>query len=339
MPRRRPTLRDVSAVAGVSPKTVSRVINADPAVAPATAERVREAIRRLGFRPNPVARSLRVGRDDAIGLVVENIADPFFAEVTGAIEELARERGMFVIVTSSGYAPENERTAIGGLANRRVAGIIITPTSDDHAYLDRSLPGLPAVFVDRPPVGFEADSVLSDNEGGARAATEHLIRHGHRRIAFVGDRPHVYTTRLRHRGFRAAMRAAGIPVDERLVRVGAVDARDATAETLDLLASSPAPTAVLSANARSSLGVARALRLGGHTRVAHVGFDDFAAADSLTPPVTAVSQDPHRLGRTAAELLFARVNGETGPPRRVVLPVRLIVRGSGELPPPEDERA
>jgi LacI family transcriptional regulator len=330
---RRPTLRDVSAIAGVSPKTVSRVVNADPAVAPATAERVRAAIRQLGFRPNPVARSLRVGRDDAIGLVVENIADPFFAEVTGAIEEVARERGMFVIVTSSGYAPENERVAISGLTHRRVAGVIVTPTSEDHSYLSRSLPRLPAVFVDRPPVGYEADTVLADNEGGARAATAHLIRHGHRRIAFVGDRPHVYTTRLRHQGFRAAMRDAGIPVDERLVRVDAADARNATAETLDLLAADPAPTAVISANARSSLGVVRALHLGGRTDVAHVGFDDFAAADSLSPPVTAVSQDPRRLGRTAARLLLERVDGEAGPPRRVVLPVELIVRGSGELPP------
>ncbi|MEV5409362.1 LacI family DNA-binding transcriptional regulator [Thermopolyspora sp. NPDC052614] len=330
---RRPTLRDVSAIAGVSPKTVSRVVNADPGVAPATAERVRAAIRELGFRPNPVARSLRVGRDDAIGLVVENIADPFFAEVTGAIEEVARERRMFVIVTSSGYAPENERVAVGGLTHRRVAGVIVTPTSDDHSYLARTLPKLPAVFVDRPPIQYEADTVLADNEGGAWTATTHLIRHGHRRIAFVGDRLHVYTTRLRYQGFRAAMLDAGIPVDDRLVRVDATGAQNATAETLDLLSVTPAPTAVISANARSSLGVVRALHLGGRTDVAHVSFDDFAAADSLSPPVTAVSQDPRRLGRTAAELLFDRIGGECGPPRRVVLPVRLIVRGSGELPP------
>lgn len=333
MSPRRPTLRDVSALAGVSPKTVSRVINADPAVAPATAERVREAIRQLGFRPNPVARSLRVGRDDAVGLVVENIRDPFFAEVTGAIEELARERGMFVIVTSSGYAPENERTAIAGLTNRRVAGIIITPTSADHSYLGQYLPRLPAVFVDRPPIQYEADVVLSDNEGGARAATEHLIRHGHRRIAFVSDRLHVYTTRLRYQGFRMAMQDAGIPVDERLVRVNSSDAQNATAETLELVSSAHPPTAVISANARCSLGVVRALHLSGHTEIAHVSFDDFPAADSLTPPVTAISQDPDHLGRTAARLLFDRLNGESGPPRRVVLPVRLIVRGSGELPP------
>jgi LacI family transcriptional regulator len=331
---RQPTMRDVSVLAGVSAKTVSRVINDDPAVAPATAARVREAIRELGFQPNPVARSLRVGRDDAIALVIENIADPFMAELTGAVEEVARDRGMFVVVTSSGYAPENERVVVAGLANRRVAGLIITPTSDDHSYLGHPSVRFPTVFVDRPPVQFDSDTVLSDNEGGARTATEHLITHGHRRIAFVGDRLHVYTTRLRYQGFRAAMREAGIPVDESLVRIDAMGADNSTAAMTALLAADPGPTAVISANSRTSLGVVRALHLGDRTDVAHVSFDDFAAAESLNPPVTAIYQDPQRLGHQSAELLFDRINGETGPPRRVVLPVKLIVRGSGELPPP-----
>jgi Transcriptional regulators len=333
---RRPTLRDVSAIAGVSPKTVSRVINQDRGVAPATAERVRAAIRELGFHPNPVARSLRMGRDDAIGLIVENIADPFFAEVTGAVEEIARERGMFVIITSSGYAPENERVAIGGLTDRRVAGLIIVPTSGDHSYLGEPPLRMPAVFADRPPIQHDSDTVLSDNEGGARMATAHLLGYGHRHIAFVGDRLHVYTTRLRYQGFRTAMLEAGVPVDDRLVRVDALGAQNSTAVMLDLLAGDPAPTAVISGNARASLGVVRALHLSGRTDVAHVSFDDFHAAESLNPPVTAISQDPQRLGRRAAELLFDRINGETAPPRRVVLPVRLIIRGSGELSPARD---
>lgn len=331
---RRPTLRDVSVLAGVSPKTVSRVINDDPGVASGTAERVREAIRELGFYPNPVARSLRVGRDDAIGLVVENIADPFFAEVTSAIEEAARERGMFVVITSSGYAPENEHVAVRGLADRRVAGLIITPTSGDHSYLSHLPARLPSVFVDRPPIQHDSDTVLADNESGARLATAHLIRYGHRRVAFVGDRLHVYTTRLRYQGFRAALVDAGIPVDERLVRVNMMDAQNSTAAMVDLLKADPGPTAVISANARTSLGVVRALHLSDRTDIAHVSFDDFFGAESLNPPVTAISQDPQRLGREAAALLFDRINGATGPPRRVVLPVQLIVRGSGELRPP-----
>jgi LacI family transcriptional regulator len=331
---RRPTLRDVSVLAGVSAKTVSRVINDDPAVAPGTAERVQAAILELGFHPNPVARSLRMGRDDAVGLVVENIADPFMAEVTGAVEEMARERGMFVVIASAGYAPENERAVVSGLTNRRVAGLIITPTSGDHSYLNQSPTRFPTVFVDRPPIQHDADTVLADNEGGARTGTKHVIDHGHRRVAFVGDRLHIYTTRLRYQGFRAAMLDAGLPVDERLVRVDAMGAQNSTAAMVDLLASDPVPTAVISANARTSLGVVRALHQRGRTDIAHVSFDDFQAADSLTPPVTAIYQDPQALGRQAAELLFNRLNGDTSPPQRVVLPVKLIIRGSGELPPP-----
>jgi LacI family transcriptional regulator len=330
---RRPTLQDVSALAGVSAKTVSRVINDDPAVTPATTERVRAAIRELGFYPNPVARSLRVGRDDAIGLVVENIADPFMAEVTSAVEEVARKRGVFVVITSSGYEPENERPAVTGLSHRRVAGLIIVPTSGDHSYLGQPPVRFPAVFVDRPPIQHDSDTVLADNEGGARIATKHVIDHGHRRIAFVGDRLHIYTTRLRYQGFRAAMQEAGVPVDERLIQVDAVGAQNSTTAMMELLDAEDGPTAVIAANARSSMGVVRALHLRDRTDIAHVSFDDFPAAESLNPPVTAIYQDPRRLGREAAELLFDRINGETGPPRRVVLPVELIVRGSGELPP------
>ncbi|GLI01594.1 LacI family DNA-binding transcriptional regulator [Phytohabitans aurantiacus] len=333
MSSRRPTLRDVSSLAGVSAKTVSRVINDDPAVAPGTAEKVQAAIRELGFFPNPVARSLRVGRDDAVGLVVENIADPFFAEVTSAVEEVARERGMFVVIASAGYAPENERVVVDGLTNRRVAGLIITPTSGDHSYLGHGHSRLPTVFVDRPPIQHDADTVLADNEGGARLATRHLIDHGHRRVAFIGDRLHIYTTRLRYQGFRAAMLDAGLQVDERLVRVDAMGAQNSTAATVELLTSDPNPTAVISANARTSLGVVKALHQEDRTDIAHVSFDDFQGAESLNPPVTAVYQDPQALGRQAAELLFDRLNGDDTPPRRVVLPVRLIVRGSGELPP------
>jgi LacI family transcriptional regulator len=331
---RRPTMRDVSRLAGVSVKTISRVINDDPAVAPATAARVQAAIRELGFQPNLVARSLRVGRDDAVGLVVENIADPFFAEMTSAIERAARERGMFVVITSAGYAPENEHAVVNGIASRHVAGLILSPTSGDHSYLARQRLRFPVVFVDRPPVQYDVDAVLVDNEGAARKATEHLIKHGHRRIAFVGDRLHVYTMSLRYQGFRAAMRDAGLAVEERLVRADALETENSIAAMEQLLESAGDLTAVISANARASLGVVRALHKRGRTDVALVSFDDFQGAESLTPPVTVIYQDPRQMGRQAAALLFDRIGGATGPAKRVVLPVKLIVRGSGELPPP-----
>lgn len=330
---RAPTLRDVAEVAAVSIKTVSRVVNGSGPVATETESRVRAAIAELGFRPNPAARSLRVGVDDAVGLVIENLADPFMATLTASIEERLRESGIFVIVTSGGYAPHNERKAVESLTYRRVAGIIITPTSPSHRYLAEGLAGVPLVFVDRPPVQFDADTVLVDNEGGAKLATEHLLAHGHRRIAFVGDRIGLFTTGLRHQGFRSTMAAAGVPVDEALVRTDVVDPETTLRAVREMLDHPEPPTAMIAANARSSLGMIRGLHEQKSCRVAHVSFDDFDMAQSLSPPVTVVTQDPEQMGRAAAELLLDRMGNPERPTKHLLLPTRLIVRGSGETRP------
>lgn len=316
---------------GVSLRTISRFINDSGPVAEETAARVREAIDKLGFRPNPVARSLRVGQDNAVGLVIENIADPFMAAMTAAVEERMRAHGIFVVITSGGYEPENERAAVESLVNRRIAGMIIVPTSSSHAYLSSERPNLPVVFVDRPPIQFEADTVLADNEGGARTATEHLIAHGHRRIAFITDRAHLFTTALRLQGYRTALQAAGIPAEPALIRADVSGIQQAGDVVRDLLAGDGPPSAVFSANTRTSLGVVRGLHDIGASSTAHVSFDDFESADSLTPPVTVVHQDPARMGQEAADLLLDRMAKGPGPARHVVLPTRLIPRGSGEL--------
>lgn len=330
---RPPTLRDVAEMTGVSIKTISRFVNGSGPVAPGTAARVQKAIDTLGFRPNSAARSLRVGRDDAIGLVIENIADPFLATLTAAVEARMRDQGLFVIITSGGYDPENERGAVESLVHRRVAGVVLTPTSEDHSYLTGERLRVPFVFVDRPPTNLDGDTVLVDNEGGLRTATEHLITGGHRRIAFVGDRIDLFTTRLRFQGFCKALEGAGILLDERLIRTDVVDAVTAAQATRELLAGAAPPTAVVSANARSSLGVVQGLRVEGPPTVAHVCFDDFDGAESMSPPVTVVYQDPVRMGREAADLLVERITDNSGPRRHILLPTQLIIRGSGELPP------
>ncbi len=329
----RPTLRDVAELAGVSMKTISRVVNGNGHVAESTERRVRAAIKELGFRPNPAARSLRVGYDDAVGLVIESIGDPFMATLTAGVEERLREAGKSLIITSGGYAPENERAAVESLAYRRVAGMIITPTSTSHAYLSGILGGVPVVFVDRPPVQFDTDSVLADNEGGATLATEHLIAGGHERIAFVGDRIGLFTTSFRYQGFRSAMAAADIPILDHLVRTDVVDVDTSAKATREMLAAEQPPTAVISANARSSLGVVRALHQDAPCVVAHVSFDDFEGAESLSPAVTVIHQDPIEMGHAAADLLLQRLSDPSGPSRHVLLSTRMIVRGSGELPP------
>jgi LacI family transcriptional regulator len=330
-----PTLRDVALLSGVSIMTVSRVINADSEVTSATAQRVREAIETLGYRPNPLARSLRTGHDEAIGLVVETIGDPFFAAVTEAVEEAARKAGLFLIIASTGKSPDQERAVILDLLHRSVCGLIVVPCF--LAYGKERLPigagGVPVVFVDRPPIDLEADTVLVHNEDGARHATAHLIAHGHRRIAFAGTGIERFSLQRRLDGYRSALADAGIAYDPSLVVSYAPDTHERSPVLAKVLTLGDPATAVLSANAVASLEVVRELHSLARTDIAFVSFDDFAIADSLTPPVTVARQDPALMGRTATYLLLRRIRGDTGPPRHVLLPTTFLERGSGEIEP------
>jgi LacI family transcriptional regulator len=330
---RRPTMKDVAALAGVSLSTVSRAVNRDPKVDEALAERVRHAIELLGYQRDEAASALRrTGRVSAsLGIIVEDVSNPFFSALHRGVEDRARERRFLTFAGSSDDDVERERDLADAFVARRVDGLVIAPAGHDHRYLERErAAGIPLVFVDRPAEWIEADAVLSDNAGGAEAATTHLLGAGHVRIAFLGDRAELFTAGERVRGYAAALERAGVP---ELVRQD-LDEPAAYAATCELLTGPDPPTALFSAQNLVTLGVVRALHhLGAHERVAHVGFDDVPLSDVLVPALTVVAQDPYGIGRAAAELVFARVDGDDGPPRRAVLPTRLIPRGSGELPP------
>ncbi|WP_235485154.1 LacI family DNA-binding transcriptional regulator [Streptomyces roseoverticillatus] len=324
-------MKDVAARAGVGLKTVSRVVNGEPGVTADTERRVQDAITALGFRRNDSARILRKGRTASIGLVLEDLADPFYAPLNRAVEEVARAHGALLINGSSAEDPERERELALAFCARRVDGLIVIPAGDDHRYLEPEIAaGIATVFVDRPAGRMDADAVLSDSFGGAREGVAHLASHGHRRIGFIGDRPRIHTAAERLRGYRTAMADAGLPVDESWVSLGPTEPGRVRAETERMLAGSQPVTALFTGNNRVTATVVRVLA---HTprAVALVGFDDLELADLLSPAVTVVAQDAARLGRTAAEQLFRRLDGADEPPRRVVLPTRLIVRGSGEL--------
>ncbi|GAA4571071.1 LacI family DNA-binding transcriptional regulator [Planotetraspora kaengkrachanensis] len=336
-------MNDVAAEAGVALKTVSRVVNHEPGVNTATAERVQAAIDRLGYRRNDGARTLRQGRTASIGLVIEDVADPFYSGLSRAVEDIALGHDYLVFTGSSGESPTRERDLVLAFCARRVDGLIIVPAGDDHEYLTPEVDaGIAAVFADRPPgTGPEADTVLCDNTGGSRAGVHHLIAHGHRRIAYVGDSPSIFTAAERLEGYRQALSAAGLPYDEGLVAMGPVDQGRVQADVERLLNSPDPPTALFTGNGRTTVASLRAFasfgpggrRLGEPhgADVALVGFDDFELADLLK--ITVVAQDPVGLGRTAAELLFQRLSGDEDAPRRVELPTRLIDRGSGEVRP------
>jgi LacI family transcriptional regulator len=328
-------MRDVAREAGLSLKTVSRVVNGEPTVGAANAARVNEAIRRLGFRRNDLARNLRRGRSTAVvGVVIEDLANPFYSGLMREVEKVARRHDSMVLIASSDEDPERERELVEELCDRRVDGLVIVPAARDHRYLRPELAaGLQAVFVDRPAGRIAADAVLLDNAGGARRAVEHLIAGGHRRIAFVGDATRIQTAAERLRGYREALEAHGLEADAELVRLGSHDAAHAEEAAAELLAIGDPPTAFFTTNNRNTLGVLSALRRRGERR-ALVGFDDFELAGLLDPPVTVVAYDAAELGRRAAELLFARLAGDRARARRVVVETRLLPRGSGELPPP-----
>ena len=334
----RPTMRDVAVQAGVSLKTVSRVINEEAGVAPGTADRVGAAIAALGFQRNDLARTLRQGRSSAtLGLVIEDVANPFYSAIAQAVEAAARARGHMVIIGSCEEDPERERALVLALLRRRVDALLLVPAAGqpDHGWLLRELgESTPVVFLDRPPEGFDADTVLLDNHGGARRAVEHLLAHGHRRIAYLSDWSGMVTAAERLEGYRAALADAGVPVDEALVRVGSHDAAQAEGVVRELLALPPGrrPTAIFSGNNRHTVGAVRALR-GLEQEIALVGFDDFELADVLAMPTTVVRHDAFRMGTEAAALAFARLDGDSGPPRHLVVATELVRRGSGEVPP------
>jgi LacI family transcriptional regulator len=346
---RRATMRDVARRADVSVMTVSRVVNETPNVDGATRERVRTAIRELDYRPNAAASSLRrIGAAvGAVGLVVDDVGNPFCSAIAAGVERVCQKRGTLLLSGSSGGDPDVERQLISAFLSHRVDGLLVMSSDTDHGYLEVELRrGLHVIFVDRSPNGLAAQTVSSDNHELGRQATAHLLAHGHRRIAFIIPRTAVQTARQRHQGYRAAMSEAGLEPEAGLDRIevdveGLGDSPAAELAMGDLLDRPNRPTAVVAAQNRVARGVLKALhdRNLQHT-VAMVAVDDLELAALLDPPVTVLAQDPVEIGAQAATRLFEQLAGvragfdaRTTPDGRQVVPARLIVRGSGELPP------
>ena len=335
---RRPTMRDVAERARVSFKTVSRVVNEEGGVSPVLERRVRRAIEELDFRPNVGARILRRAdrRTASIGLLLEDVGNPFSAAVQRAVEDAATPRGVVVYSASLDEDPVRERTLAKLFCARHVDGLVLAPAGDDQSYLAAELrSGTAIVCVDRQAHNLPVDSVLTTNAIGAAEAVRHLLAGGHRRIAFLGDRRSIITARHRFDGYASALNAAGLAPDPALVRHDLHEAGAADGAVTALLGRPDPPTALFTAQNMITIGAVRALRrLGLEQAVALVGFDDFLLADLLSPGVTVVAQEVAEIGRLAAERLFARIGGDAGPPEVRLVPTRLVRRGSGEIPPP-----
>jgi LacI family transcriptional regulator len=335
-PRVRATIRDVAALAGVGTKTVSRVINDEANVSPQTRTRVQRAVLALNFKPNQGAGALRRGdrKTLTLGLLVDAVDNPFSALINRAVETVAYRRDTAVLAASSDNDPDRERIMVDAFTRRRVDGLILNTVTEDQGYLQSEREqGTPLVFVDRPPNGLLADAVITNNYEAAVAATRHLISHGHRHIAHLGDEPVTSTVRGRRRGFSDAMAEAGLADRARDVTAVRCE-QEAYAAVHGLLQLDHPPTALFSSHYLLTLGTIRALHdLRLQETVALIGFDDIVLADLVHPGITVMAQDPTRLGTLAAERLFARLDGDVSALQTVVVPAELIARGSGEIPP------
>jgi LacI family transcriptional regulator len=324
-------MNDVARLAGVGTMTVSRVLNDSAKVSEDATRRVEEAIRKLNYKPNEMARALRGQRTRSIGLILPYLYDPFFAMCAHAVTTVARQRGYSVIMTTSDEDPETEHSEAAQMLQRHVEGMIVIPANRGQSRLSRVLLGnTPLVAFDRPLADPSFDTVLVQNQAGARRMVQHLIEHGHSRIAFMGLSRALFTINARFLGYRKAMREAGLEPDGFFQ----CDTPESTMEALRVrFTAKKPPTACFTSNTLATRYVFSALLQLGikiPTEAALAGFDDFDLAEVTSPPLTVVRQPAEEMGRVAANQLFERI--ESGEPRRsgnrVVLPVEIVLRRS-----------
>jgi len=324
------TLVDVARVSGVSLKTASRVLNQEVSVRRATATKVRNVMSSLGYRPNELARGLKARRSATIGMIVKNLADPFTSNAVKAVEEVARANGYIVILASSGWDPEVERSGVESLIRRQIDGLIISPIgSPKSSFVDIVPPGLNVVTLDQPIRNAPFDSVMIDNRKSAKTATQHLLNHGHKKIVALSTRSQLYTSTERIAGYRDAMKKAGLEVRTGLVE----DESSMTADWLDqLISKQHQADALFCMNWVCTMSALRGMRqIGKRLKkdLAFLSFDDFDLADMMKPSISAVRQPSNIFGYEAAQLLFARIRGNVAPKRRsIVLPTQLVLRES-----------
>jgi LacI family transcriptional regulator len=332
-PRRRPTIQDLARAAATSPSTASRALSGNGYVAADVRARVLEAAERIGYVPDINARTLRNRRSRAVGVLISDLRNPFYANLAAVIEQQLRSAGYHVIVVNNDGEQHAEVEGARTFLAVRVSAAIITPVSDRavHMLMDD---GVPVVQADRMVDGLTTDGVLVDNVQGARRITDHLIGLGHTRIALLIDETGWTTGAGRLAGYRAALRDAGLPMDPGLVvptRFQPDTAREAVTALLDRR---PDVTALFAANNRLAEGAFQALQEGGHRMpedVSLVAFDDVPWMSMVSPGITTVDQHTDDLGRMCAQLVVDRIGGSVPPSVRYIEP-SVIVRGSTAPP-------
>jgi LacI family transcriptional regulator len=326
------TIREFAALAAVSTATVSRVVNGQSTVAPHLSRRVHSAIAELGYRPSRTARALRTQRSHVCHLIISDIRNPFFGEVARGIEDAAQDADLAVVLCNSDEQLAKEQMYVDLAVAERAAGVILSPASSHETSLARIREAeIPVVTIDRELDGGASDAVTIDNRAAAHEATRHLIEQGFERIACIGGPPALTTARHRVEGYRSALREAGLNGDSALVEEVSFKAEGGALAAERLLGRHPWPDAILVSNAPQCLGALGVLRGRGIAIPGDIGlacFDDEPWAALTSPAISTVAQPAYAIGREAAALLLRRIEGDDGPPRRMMLHAQLRVRAS-----------
>ncbi len=340
------TLNDIAEKAGVSVSTVSRVLNKKAGkyrISADTEAKITKTARELKYRPNAIARGLRLKRTNTIGLIAPDVSNPFFAYIIKRVQNIAHGLGYSLVVCNTDENLAQEVEHVNLLHRNRVDGLIAMPVGQAYGHfadwLDK---GIPLVLLDRCFDEIDARSVVVDNYGGAYEAVEHFIQHGHTRIAFIQGLPGTYTNNERLRGFHAALAAHGLPADDRLIVGSDFRQENGYMETKLLLSMPDRPTAIFASSDLITLGALQAVYEEGlrvPDDVSLIMFDDFDFAPYLRCPLTAVRQPKELMGEMAVKMLVEELRGERQGGRRVVLKPKLVVRDSVAAPGPRLEPA
>jgi DNA-binding LacI/PurR family transcriptional regulator len=330
-------LADVAALAGVSVKTVSNVVNGFRHVSPDTRRRVEEAVDALGYRPNQSARTLRLGRSGVVALAVPALDAPYFAELGAAVVAAAARHGLTLLVDQTDGLAQREREVVAGLRANVVDGLILSPMTLSAADLERTPPSLPVVLLGERIREGVVDHVAVDNEAAAQAVTQHLLETGRSRVAAIGYQEGAYSASgvapLRRAGYERALAARDVPVRRELTPVVPTYSRaEGAAAMRSLLDRGDPPDAVFCFNDVLALGALHELRRRGlrvPDDVAVAGFDDIEDGRFSSPSLSTVGPDKQLIADTAVQLLSERlVEGSEAPARDVTVPFQLIVRES-----------
>jgi LacI family transcriptional regulator len=328
------TMRDVARLAGVSTSTVSAVLNASVPVSPARKKRVMEAMAALDYHPDAIARGLKTGKTNAIGVVIPDITNAFYPEVVRGVEDAARRAGYAVLLCDSNENASNEDAHLATLFSRRVDGVLLACCANSTAYATMVRRRFPMVFVDRIPPAVAEGTVSSDNLQAGYMATRHLLELGHQRIAMLAGNTVLSPHHDRLEGFRKAMQESHLPIRDEYLACGDVQIENGIEATQRLLQLAAPPTAIMVSNNKLLLGVLQSLdenKIPVPQQVSILGFDDFVWNRYFSPSITSIAQSTYEMGRRSFELLLQimhRKKGERLPEKHIRLAAELRLRNS-----------